>query len=140
MAGCFVAPKAAGKAPEEMKIVQGRYRGGEPYTDFLINEGEGAGFAARLEGDTLKLDWQGGTGNLKPRLEQLGKLTQGSTINTIKGYATDNLLKIIEGKVPGKTFDPARWSRGLGEAFGGKWNTTLKQEGGKLWIISERVP
>jgi hypothetical protein len=133
----------AGKAAEQMRRVSGRKFGGEPYTDFLIGEGDGSGFAARLEDDTLSLDWHGGVGNLKPRLQQVKALAEGAQINTIKGHASGNLKDIIEGKVRGQSFDKSRWSRGMGETFGGKWTTTVTREpgiNGKWWIVSKRAP
>jgi RHS repeat-associated protein len=129
---------------EEMVRVTGMLSDGTPYDDFLIDEGMDSGFAARLQGDVLSLDWHGGKGNLKPRLTQVRGLATGKTINIVKGYASDNLEKIIDGKVPGQTFDPVRWSDGLSESLGGKWTTELKSEPsgrGKKWTItSTRVP
>jgi RHS repeat-associated protein len=134
-----IAPGKAGPFAETMERVPGTKLAGEKFTDFIIGGGEGEGFIARLEGDVLDIGWHGGTGNLKPRLSQVNALAEGK-INTVKGYATDNLLEIVEGRAPGQSFDPARWSRGMEEAFGGKWTTKLEKVGNKWWITSTRNP
>jgi hypothetical protein len=114
---------------------------GLPHTDFLIEGGMGDGFAARLNhtGEVLSLDWQGGVGNLKPRLGQINELAGKEAvgkIQKIEGYASDNLLKQVENG----QFDPARWNKSIQDTFGGTWETKLTKEGGKWWIRSTRTP
>jgi hypothetical protein len=116
-----------------MIVEAGNKIAGEPYTDFLVNDGMGdTGFAARLEGNTLSVDWTGQPGTTFTRLANVQELVGGlGSIETITGYATDNLAA--------RGVAPEVVARGLRQSLGGNWNVTIVQQGVKQVITATRI-
>ena len=121
---------------EPMDVVPGHLIDGTTYTDYLIDQGIGQGFAARLQGTALTVDWHGGQGSLMSRLARVQQNAGGpGSITIITGYATDNLGSLVASG----RFDPVRFSNGLRKHLGGTWNTQVTQQGIKHVITGIRT-
>ena len=118
-----------------MRKTSGRLLAGQEYTDFLVREGIEDGFAARLIGTELTVDWTGQVGTTVFRLGQVQSQAGGpGSITRINGYASDNLLAIVRSG----DFDCQRVGDILSRRLGGRWTVHLSVRGQRVVIVANR--
>ncbi|MFV2065772.1 MAG: hypothetical protein ACC645_02240 [Pirellulales bacterium] len=118
---------------ERMKTSSGKLLGDQEYTDFLIREGMEDGFAARLVGTDLTVDWTGQIGMTVFRLGQVQGLTGGcGSITMICGFASDKLLTVVRSG----GFDCRRVGDVLSRRLGGQWTVSLSERGQRVVITA----
>ncbi len=119
-----------------MTVETGTLTTGTPYKDFVVQGAEAEQFSARLIGQELDVAWTGERGTTFTNLAEVQRLAGGpGSITSIKGFASDRLLALIEQN----QFNPAVVERALRQSLGGTWKVEVTKQGQRYVVTATRT-
>jgi hypothetical protein len=119
----------------KMKEEAGKKSDGTEYTDYVVYDKNGIEeFVGRLENGELEIGWTGKEHTTLSRIAEAQQKVGSDFIKVVKGYASDNLKKIIDRG----DFDVNKATEGFNKYLQGNWSVRLQPEGNKIWVIAEK--